>query len=379
MKLQTFTRLLLPLLVASIVPTLTLAQPSSNVSVFAAGLQGPRGLKFGPDGLLYVAEAGSGGSTDTIGTCPQVSAPTGPYHNGNTSRISRIDAQGNRTTVASGFPSAVTSETPPSVIGVADVAFLDGELYAVLSGGGCAHGNATIPNSIVKVDVHTGSWKSIADLSQFVSQHPTAYPDPVDAGLDPDGVFYSMIAHRGRLYTVESNQGEILSTNVNGDVRRDIDVSASQGHIVPTSLAERDDLFYLGSLSIFPIFEDYARVITLSRHQGDYNFAPGLNPARGDWWQLKPISSKAGLTTIVATAFGPDGLLYVLELSAANGYPTPGFGKVVRIRCDGDIEDVATGLSVPTGMTFGPDGKLYVSNLGAAPAGAGQIVRINVN
>jgi hypothetical protein len=29
-------------------------------------------------------------------------------------------------------------------------------------------------------------------------------------------------------------------------------------------------------------------------------------------------------------------------------------------------------------MTLGPDGKLYVSNFGAAPAGAGQIVRIDI-
>jgi hypothetical protein len=42
---------------------------------------------------------------------------------------------------------------------------------------------------------------------------------------------------------------------------------------------------------------------------------------------------------------------------------------------DGDIEDMATVLAVPTAMTFGPDGKLYVSNFGAAPPGAGQIVR----
>jgi hypothetical protein len=37
-----------------------------------------------------------------------------------------------------------------------------------------------------------------------------------------------------------------------------------------------------------------------------------------------------------------------------------------------------TGLVVPTAMTFGPDKALYVSNYGAAPAGAGQILRIDV-
>jgi sugar lactone lactonase YvrE len=68
----------------------------------------------------------------------------------------------------------------------------------------------------------------------------------------------------------------------------------------------------------------------------------------------------------------------VLELSDAAGFPAPGNGKVVRVRYDGTIEDVATGLSVPTAMTFGPDGKLYVSNWGAAPAGKGQIVKITI-
>ena len=90
------------------------------------------------------------------------------------------------------------------------------------------------------------------------------------------------------------------------------------------------------------------------------------------------LSSKAGFTTIVSLAFGPDGLLYVLELSDAVGNPTPGKGKVVRVNADGSIEDIATGLSVPTGMTFGPNGKIYVSNFGAAPAGAGQIVWIDL-
>ena len=80
----------------------------------------------------------------------------------------------------------------------------------------------------------------------------------------------------------------------------------------------------------------------------------------------------------MAVDFGPDGLLYALELSSAPGFPTSGAGKVVRLNREGEIEDVATGLAVPTGMTFGPDGRLHVSNFGAAPPGAGQIVRITL-
>jgi hypothetical protein len=56
---------------------------------------------------------------------------------------------------------------------------------------------------------------------------------------------------------------------------------------------------------------------------------------------------------------------------------------VVRVKHSGEIEDVVTGLVVPTGMTFGPDGALYISNfgaipLGAAPVGSGQILRAEV-
>jgi len=56
------------------------AQAADGVSVFASGLNGPRGLKFGSDGDLYVAEAGLGGTTSTVGKCVQVVPPVDCAH-----------------------------------------------------------------------------------------------------------------------------------------------------------------------------------------------------------------------------------------------------------------------------------------------------------
>jgi hypothetical protein len=367
------------LLAASLTPIPTLAQPtppplSPNVHVWVTGLQGPRGLKFGPDGALYVAEAGTGGTTSTVGKCTQVVVPIGPYKGGKTARISKIDSNGKRTTVASGFPSSTAAINATS--GVADLAWVNGNLYALLSGGGCSHGVADIPNALVSVNTKNGSWKIVANLSQYIKSHPVAFSSPDD--FEPDGTFYSMIPHNGRIYAVEPNHGQILSIGLDGSVGTVMDVSYTQGHIVPTSITSRSGQVYIGNLNLFPIDPQWSRVLTLSFSQCNQVSAPGLDDV-GQMNRLHVLNSKAGFTTITGIEFGPDGLLYVLELSdfAADG-PVPGFGKVVRVKPNGSIETVAEGLSVPTGMTFGPDEKLYVSNWGAAPAGAGQIVRIDI-
>jgi hypothetical protein len=335
------------------------AQLSSNATVYASGLEGPRGLKFGPDGLLYVAEAGTGGTISTIGSCTQVIPPIGPYLGGNAARISKIDHSGNVTTVVSGLPSSLAAQG--DMQGVADVAFMDGKLYAVLGGGGCSHGNLNSPNAIVRIDAKSGTWKMVANLSSFLMAHPAKYVNLAD--FEPDGVFYSLIAYHDRLYTVEPNHGQVFSISEAGDVREEVDISRAEGHIVPTSIAVKDGTFYVGNLGLFPITPDSSKILTLSREECHWPFLTGIGcddyPSK-----LKVSGSRAGFTTVVAVDFGPDGLLYALELSSAPGFPTPGAGKVVRLNRKGEIEDVATGLAVPTAMTFGPDGRLYVSNLG---------------
>lgn len=371
MKTQKIVLLTAAALAASLFPNPLTAQPSPNVHVWVTGLNGPRGLTFGPDGNLYVAEAGTGGSTSTS-TCAQVIPPIGPYLGGNTGQISKITPSGKRTIVASGFPSTVAATGDLS--SVADVTFVDGTLYALVAGGGCSHGGSR-PNGLYKVNLSNGSWNLVADLSKFIQTHPVKYPNLPD--FEPDGTFFSMTEFEHKLYAVEPNHGQIISIGTDGSMDAVLDVSASEGHIVPTSITAHDGQLYLGNLYLFPIVPTAARIMTLGHAECSQVSAPGLED-RGYSHDLRILNSKAGFTSVTGVAFGPDGLLYVLELSDAAGFPTPGAGKVVRVNHDGSIEDVATGLVVPTGMTFGPNGKLYVSNFGAAPPGTGQIIQIDI-
>jgi hypothetical protein len=333
----------------------------ASVSLYASGLNNPRGLKFGPDGYLYVAEGGVGGANPPPNDPDCVVIPEiGPYSGSPTgSRISRIDAFGVRTTVVDNLPSSQTQPIPsPLVSGVADIAFIGHTMYAVLAGAGCSHGVPGIPNGVIRVNPN-GSWTMIADLSAYQRANPVANSEEED--FEPDGTWYSMIAVRGNLYAVEPNHGEIVRITTAGKIHRVIDVSASQGHVVPTALAYHGN-FYVGNLSTFPQDAGVSNV-----------------------WKVTPSGQikldTGGFNMVVGLAFDHRDRMYVLESSAPPA-PAPGTGRIVRVSPNGKTREVIVdGLFLPTAMTFGPDGNLYVSNVGYGPppVGLGEVLKIELN
>jgi sugar lactone lactonase YvrE len=318
-----------------------------SISVFVnSGLNNPRNLRFGPDGDLYVAEGGVGGSNPACSVVPTV----GPYTGSDTGgRISRVDRHGNRTTVTDTLPSSQTSMASGSLVsGVADIAFIDGKMYALLAGAGCSHG-VSKPNGVVRIHPN-GTWELIADLSAFQQANPVKNPNAGD--FEPDGTWWSMVAVHDELYAVEPNHGELDKITADGKISRVVDISASQGHVVPTAIARHGNNFYVSNLGTFDSDQLNAQSIFKITPSG----------------QLRVVAT--GFSKVLGLAFDDRARLYVLETSysTSDPGPEPGTGRLLRVLPSGKQEvliDSTSGLlNFPTGMTFGPDGALYISNVG---------------
>jgi len=330
----------------------------ATTSVYASGLNNPRGLKFGPDGHLYIAEGGTGGTDSTIGNCTQVLPPIGPYY-GSTSGARIVSVvNGQVTTIADSLPSSQTAPAPtPLVSGVGDIAFIGNDLDAVLAGAGCSHGVAGIPNGVIKVSSDQ-SWNILANLSEWQMNNPVA--QPAEGDFEPDGTWYSMISLGGNLYAVEPNHGELVKITPDGNISRVVDISASFGHIVPTALVFHNGNFYVGNLNTFPI----------KGNSSVYKITPD--------GQIDEVAT--GFSAIVGLAFDKSGAMYVLENTTGNDFPTPGTGDIIHIDRFGNRTALVSGLNLPTAMTFGPDNNLYVSNWGFGPPaiGGGEIVKVTI-
>jgi hypothetical protein len=155
----------------------------------------------------------------------------------------------------------------------------------------------------------------------------------------------------------------MVKVTAGGAITRVIDISASQGHIVPTAIAYHG-VFYVSNLGTFDPDQ--------LNKQSIFQITPS--------GQHRVVAT--GLSKVLGLAFDARGRMYALEASysTTDTGPVPFTGRLLRISRNGKQEvliDADGTLFFPTGMTFGPDGALYVSNMGFGPP-FGEILRIEL-
>lgn len=334
-----------------------------RVTTYAAGLTNPRGLTFGPDGHLYVAEAGVGGGqvpADIDPDCPVNVNIYSPYTAGYSGRVVRVRANGRTEIVADNLPSM--TDAYGGSYGPTDVAFVGGRLYVLIEMGGCSHALPEDLPAILRVNPD-GSTHTVANLNAWLAKNPPHFikdTDPATTDLEPGGVFHSMKSDGRYLYVVETNRGILLRVDPrSGAISRVYDMSIDEAEHNPIVMTRRGNHFYVGT------FGEDGGPAELAKFDKDFT------------GYTLPFQS---LNPIVGLAWRGDRLYGVEIFPYDNPWTTDTANLVVFDRRTGVRTEVLTGFaSLPNGLVTGPDGALYTSNWGIsyAPGGGdGSVLRI---
>lgn len=313
-------------------PAATPTPEAFGFSIVASGLINPRGLAFGPDGTLYVAEAGTGGPREIDLGRKRL------HYLGASGRISAVTAGQAPRPVATNLPSIVTAAKEE--VGPTGLAFLGDSLYVMTASGGWDVGDDNYNSGVFRVS-QTGELQRILDLTRFnMGSPPLARQQDPRADV-PAGMPYGLAAQSGALYATDGNHEVVLRITADGKAQRLLEYPASDRALTGIG-AGPDGAVY--------VTEYVPGKVTRVTPAGDH------------------ADAAIGFALPIGVAFDGTGRMCVLEF----------VGRVICLNGPDSREVVASGLTRPTAMTPGPDGDLYVSNFGHFSAnGEGEIVKVH--
>jgi hypothetical protein len=328
-----------------------LASPTANaqsITQVMSGLDNPRHLAFGPEGALYVAEAGRGGS----GPCLFIRGLT--QCAGSTGAVSRL-WNGTQSRIVTGLPSYAPA-TGAGATGPHAVSLLGlGNGYVTIGLGGNLTTRAIMGDGFGRTARFqpNGNWAYEDDIAGYEQANN---PD----GNVPDSNTYAILAGPGQRVLTDAGGNDLLRVGANGSISTLAVFPARPGRStdsVPTSVAVGpDSAYYVGELSGVPFSVDNAHI---------YRVVPG-----------QPVQTYGPtFSFIIDLAWGPDGHLYVLQFASLAGLTGPGI--LYRLESDGTKTPVVTDLIAPGGLAFGPDGALHISNKSVL-TDVGEVLRIEL-
>jgi SMP-30/Gluconolactonase/LRE-like region len=332
--------------VAAVGAVSALAASAAQAATFetvATGLDNPRSVAVGPDGAVYVANAGRGGR-QCQGEGEEAMCM------GTSGRIVRVAADGSKSTVASGMFS-LAGPGGPFATGLHGVSVApDGTVFGV-TGSATPRDVAGLPRSVrSKVGrlfrVSGGSFSAVARVDKLEHRRNL---DNIkgDKNSNPYAVLalaanHQIVVDAGANAVLEVRDGKVsllsLIPNRRGGRRQSVPSSIALGP---------DGAYYVGELA---------------ESSGKGKARVWRVPAEGGTATVY----RSGFTTISGVAFGPDGSLFVTEF--ALNFETLK-GRLVRVAPDGSRSVLAGGkkLRAPTGAAVDSTGAVYVSNYSVLP------------